>query len=558
MKRSLALACFVLLLIVAAPFSRAQSTLRVGFLGDSSTDEYQGTDNRGGSFHATTFNWMEQLVLYRSIDAGPWGNYGGPRRTGYAYNWSRSAATAGSMISEGQHTGLAAQVAAGQIDVVIMSIGINDFAPWSSSAYSDIYNNVMSDASLQSKITGILNKITDAVNTVQAAGPVPMVLSTIGTLEFSARVINDPQFADFSKRSRVNQAMADVDAGIRALATERGFGLFEANNVGGDLYAQVVNGLLMVDGVAINMGTHGDDPHNLILGDNIHGGTVIEGFIANGYIQALGAISTLAPFTNAEILSHAGLASMATATPTLTNTSTQTNTPTPTLTPNPTATYTQTPTATETPTSTSTATETATLTPSATPSLVPCGELPATATLEPTPAPTDTATPTETATWTLTFTMTPTPTWTLTATWTPTPTSTLTATYTLTPTVTPSPTFTRTPTPTVTPSRTPTRTPTAVPTNAPPVAGNNSYSTPRNTPKSFTLADILSNDNDPDPGDQLTVVGGTQPGHGTITSNGTTYTYTPSNGYVGSDSATYTISDGHGHTATATIFFTVT
>ena len=84
----------------------------IGIMGDSNSDEYRADDNRGGEYAPTTLNWMEQLVLSRELNFGPWGTWGGPRRTGYEYNWARSGATAHSLITSGQHTGLAQQVAA--------------------------------------------------------------------------------------------------------------------------------------------------------------------------------------------------------------------------------------------------------------------------------------------------------------------------------------------------------------------------------------------------------------------------------------------------------------
>src|SRR5688572_27219803 len=95
------LACnFFALPAFSSADTSSTSPLRIGFLGDSSTDESQGTDNRGGAYAAGTYNWMELLVLYGKIDAGDWGDWPEPRRTGYEYNWSRSGATVSSLLGQ--------------------------------------------------------------------------------------------------------------------------------------------------------------------------------------------------------------------------------------------------------------------------------------------------------------------------------------------------------------------------------------------------------------------------------------------------------------------------
>lgn len=72
--------------------------------------------------------------------------------------------------------------------------------------------------------------------------------------------------------------------------------------------------------------------------------------------------------------------------------------------------------------------------------------------------------------------------------------------------------------------------------------------------------DVLANDTDSDPGQTLTItaVDATSTEGGTITTDGTTVTYTPLAGFDGTDTFTYTISDGNGGTDTATVSVTVT
>ncbi len=89
--------------------------------------------------------------------------------------------------------------------------------------------------------------------------------------------------------------------------------------------------------------------------------------------------------------------------------------------------------------------------------------------------------------------------------------------------------------------------------NRAPVATADTASVAQNTAQTVS---VLGNDSDPD-GDTLSVSAVTNGAHGTVTTNGTTVTYTPATGYTGSDSFTYTLSDGRGGTATGTVSVTV-
>ncbi|MCB9947197.1 MAG: cadherin-like domain-containing protein [Rhodospirillaceae bacterium] len=80
--------------------------------------------------------------------------------------------------------------------------------------------------------------------------------------------------------------------------------------------------------------------------------------------------------------------------------------------------------------------------------------------------------------------------------------------------------------------------------NDAPTAGDDAATTAAGTPLVLSVAGLLANDGDAD-GDPLTLVGFTQPAHGTLVDNGDgTLTYTPEAGYAGADGFTYTVSDG--------------
>lgn len=95
---------------------------------------------------------------------------------------------------------------------------------------------------------------------------------------------------------------------------------------------------------------------------------------------------------------------------------------------------------------------------------------------------------------------------------------------------------------------------TVQPVNDPPIASDDSASSPEDTPVTI---DILVNDTDVE-NDALTVVSNSQPANGTVVLNAdNTATYTPDENFNGSDSFTYTIQDGNGGTDSATVNVTI-
>jgi hypothetical protein len=98
------------------------------------------------------------------------------------------------------------------------------------------------------------------------------------------------------------------------------------------------------------------------------------------------------------------------------------------------------------------------------------------------------------------------------------------------------------------------------PVNDPPVANDDTVTTPEDTALNIPLADLLANDTDPDTGDTLTVisVGPAQNGSVELRSNDGVVNYRPAANFNGTDSFTYTIQDSAGATASATVTVNVT
>ena len=287
----------------------ASDVLRgIAIVGDSNSDEFRADDNRGGAFAATTHNWMEQLVLYRGLNFGVWGARSEPRRSGYEYNWARSGATASSLLSGGQHSGVAQQVAAGDVTLVVVYIGANDFLR---ARYQEIYDGTVSGAALTNKVSGVISDITTAVNTIQAAGPVEILL--VNLFDYSLDVGGFfIAFPDPVRRQVVTDAIETVNAGLAAMAQQRGIPVVDLTAIANGTFSRVdQNGFLNVGGELIDTVNRGNEPHFLILGDSSgHGGTVSNGFTANLlFIESANNSfgTSLVPFSDQEKLSHAGI-----------------------------------------------------------------------------------------------------------------------------------------------------------------------------------------------------------------------------------------------------------
>ena len=97
------------------------------------------------------------------------------------------------------------------------------------------------------------------------------------------------------------------------------------------------------------------------------------------------------------------------------------------------------------------------------------------------------------------------------------------------------------------------------PVNDPPTAGLDYSDTHQNTPRSVLASALLSNDSDPDAGDQLSITGvsATSTAGGSVSLTSGRIRYVPPASFTGVDTFTYTVSDGHGGTATGTVQVTV-
>lgn len=286
-----------------------KSVLRgIAIMGDSDSDEYRADDNRGGKYASTTFNWVEQLALNRGLNFGCWGTWPEPRRTGFAFNWARSGATAASLLSGGQHTGVASQVAVGKVTLVFLHVGSNDFLR---GRYEEIYYGNLSDRDVRRKVADFVANITTAVDTVLDAGPVAVVIVDIQNPGASPLVVR--KYPQATGRQRVALAIDAVNAGLKAMADKRGAVLVSSADITEAALARIdKDGKLQIGGRAIDILNAGNAPTHLQLADKGgHAGTIASGLLANAwFIEPVNtAIGTsIVPFGDVEILRTAGVA----------------------------------------------------------------------------------------------------------------------------------------------------------------------------------------------------------------------------------------------------------
>jgi hypothetical protein len=294
----------VALVSLAGPIHGACAQWRggIGVIGDSYSDEYQ--------FYApdrsTARNWVEILAANRKLDFGPFSiaPRGEPRNQGYAYNWARSDATTETMIAAGQHTGLAAQVANGDVTLAVMFIGGNDFI------------NAMKApdplAALQQAGPRAEANFERAFQTILAAHPdVKLVVATVPDIRHL------PEFRAALRAHQLSIACADAatstmahyNGRIRALACHNP----RVSLLDLDMVTRLRDKLnpeaISVAGRPIERWAPSNDPTHLFLADARHLGTVGQGMLAQLVVSAIDAKfhAAVAPLSQRDILEFASI-----------------------------------------------------------------------------------------------------------------------------------------------------------------------------------------------------------------------------------------------------------
>jgi lysophospholipase L1-like esterase len=289
----------VAVLLIPAAGAPAALLHGVGAMGSSTTDEYQFSP-----LHPTARNWVEILGAERGWNFGSFTSVsrGEPRNQGYEYDWGRVGATTGGLLVQGQHTGLATQVAGGEVTLAFLWIGTNDFR--------NVLNAAAPPPSLPpTLVPGAVSNFTTALNTVLAANPDVRVV--VGTTYDEAVL---PYVRKRLAAGQLSQSLIDqVSAGIRDYNTQisaiaKADQRVAVTDLFGLLNHVAAPDLFSVGGLSMDRITSGAQPDHFYV-DDFHPGTIGQGLIANAFIDTIDTqFGAGAPrLSDAEIFTVAGV-----------------------------------------------------------------------------------------------------------------------------------------------------------------------------------------------------------------------------------------------------------
>lgn len=265
-------------------------------------------------------NWPELLVEYRGVDMGPTaaqagiGTWGGPRNIGFQYNWARGGANSATLLTQGQHVGVAGQASSNGVSYVVLAIGANDFYPEANRPYFNIYNGVWSPSQIQSHVNWSIANIETALATVRAAG-VSVVLANV--IDPGPTPMVTSYYPSAANRDRVTAAVLRVNAGLKSLAQKHQVPLLDLFALETALLGPNAHlrSTLTVGNVTINLrasdpGPPNARPTNAFVWDGVDPNRVLQGIVANAILEALNSgYGTGVPlFSEQELLNQAGIA----------------------------------------------------------------------------------------------------------------------------------------------------------------------------------------------------------------------------------------------------------
>lgn len=252
-----------------------------GMAGDSLTDEYVNES------YDYAQNWVELLGEYRAANLPPGiykdsdvDNWGEPRRKGYEYNWARSGATSATLLSAGQHTGLAGQITGNQVSHAVLAIGQNDFFPSAGGAYFNIYSGNWTQTEIDNYVSTVVANIDTALSAIDTNNA-KLILSNI--VDYGVAPITKAAFPDAASRQLVTDVIDDTNSQLLDLATEHHIPLVDMFNLAADLLGTstvTIGGNVFTNAAGVGV-------QNIFVDDGIHPHTGASGIIANAYLQSL-------------------------------------------------------------------------------------------------------------------------------------------------------------------------------------------------------------------------------------------------------------------------------
>lgn len=254
----------------------------IGVIGDSYSDEYQ---LHTGACKVAR-NWVEILAELRGLNFGEFSatSRDEPRREGFAHNWARADATTTQAIETGQHTGLAAQAADGQVQVALIFIGGNDFL----NALLSSHPMPQIEQALENTTTN-LDLIVDTLK--QASPRLLIMLVTVPDVR------NLPEIADLLRQGRLSETMAQAcseaiskyNAHIRSLSrSDPQLLLIDVDLTSKLLLGIGADSIPFGDG-RLDVAHPGNDSKHVFLADGRHLGTLAQGMFAQMFLECLRA-----------------------------------------------------------------------------------------------------------------------------------------------------------------------------------------------------------------------------------------------------------------------------
>ena len=298
-----------------APAPALGQIVGLGALGDSLSDEYFEQN-----YGAYARNWSVLLTQQRGVNLGPTaaqagqpGNtWGEPRRTGYRYNFARYGDDSVTMLSNGQHTGAAAEVAAGRVSHVVIAIGTNDYS-FTTNAFSSIYNNNWTQAQIDAYADGVYNRIVTAITTVSAASNPPPRILLCGVIDYSVSPLTVFFYGNGTRRESVAAAVAQLNRRLRQFALANDLVYLDTYHFARAIFGPntALSTSFPLGGRTLNIRQTSSSSGTLagFVGDAVHPQTTLQGLFANLILAGLGTdpAAGVTLFSEQEILSNAGL-----------------------------------------------------------------------------------------------------------------------------------------------------------------------------------------------------------------------------------------------------------
>ena len=325
--------CIALALFLGLAVS-ASAQPKLGVVGDSLIDEYSDQTEFGLNLGYAQ-NGFELMVLNGRVDGGSTGSWGGTRNNGFEYNWALAGSTTSSLISNNQHTNLAAQVPGAGITKAVMVVGANDLFPElpvfgstgsPGSNYEAIYEGLATQGDIDNIAAQAIANVVLAAQTIKASG-VDLIVATApdyGIAPFTKNFYPDPakrqavdDVIEFWNSEATTQLTQDVgvpvvdlyslskdifgDHGSENLTFELGGVDLDLLGTGGVDFADVLNG-------TFNPADATSDTEDAFLHDGIHPNTALSGIFANLFMTGFNQEfdDELVLFSEQELLQFGG------------------------------------------------------------------------------------------------------------------------------------------------------------------------------------------------------------------------------------------------------------